>query len=278
MVREPGPDRYSIGRRRPGRGFRAWHGKALALVIGVAAATLFFAPLWPCEAGGGPPIQHQVEPADGTSIEPGGDALAKVQVTQVFSPLSAEIPLRLSPSGALPNLSPGSTGRLFYTVQRSYPGPLDAASVECLIQAGAADVLEHRLTDSSAERLRGHLLDFDESLRDLSLVIEDEERETQAVLVARPDRTFVFERQPREVDPIFPRFKAAVPSPKDGTLLSERLPPQGERVCIVLWSEWPALKQLYDDRFAMLADRRIRVRRWIESEYATHGFNSLFHG
>ncbi len=246
------------------------------MLVGAAAATYCFATPRPTEAEAGPPTQQAAEPANGSPGAPGTDALAQVKATQVFSPLSAEIPLRLSPSGTLPNLTPGSSGRLFFTVQRSYPGTLDAPSVECLVEAGSADVLEHRLSGSSSERLRDHLRDFDESLRDLSLVIEDEEREVRMVLVSQRDRTFVFERQPREVDTIFPRFKAAAPSPKDGTLLSEQLPPQGERVCIVLWSEWPTLKQLYDDRFAMLADRGTRVRRWIESEYTTHGFTSLF--
>ncbi len=223
-------------------------------------------------APGTPPFQQSSQPAGADRAAPPGssDPSREIHPVIVAGLLAPELPLRLAPRGELHDLKPGSETRLFFATQRLYQGELTAAAASAVVSSGQADVLEHRLEELSALALRAELAQYDEALRDLALVIEDEEREIKSALRQRGDRCVVFHVTPIEIDPEFPRFRSLAPLSSEGTTWHE--PDAGrQRVLIVLWAEWPGLKQLRDDRVAMLADRFLRVRRWIEARFRSEG-------
>lgn len=199
------------------------------------------------------------------------DPLDQIRTTDVMAPLSDDQPLRLALRGEFGQLQPGSRQRLFFATHRHFEGPIDAAAVERLLDAGRADTLEHRLTPESLEALREELADYDIALRDFALLIVDEESRAKQVLRERKDRNFEIRTKPREADAEYSLFLRERPVARDGTVFGEPLHPHGERLMVLLWSEWPALRQLYDDRTAMIVDRRRRVGRWIEERYRSEG-------
>lgn len=205
-----------------------------------------------------------------TAAEP-VDPVSLIRTVDVFAPLDTDKPLRLALGGKFDDLKPGTHTRLFFSTHPHYGGPLDENSVRRIIDTGHAATLEQRLAPAALDSLRTELSDYDESLRDLALVIVSEEERIKAELRVRADRVVEFHSRPRDLDPALPELLSRQPLAKDGLTWSEGLPPNGECVLIVLWSEWPGLRKLYDDRTAMIVDRRRRAGRWIEHQFSAHG-------
>jgi hypothetical protein len=195
-----------------------------------------------------------------------------------MSELSSDTPLRLAVSGSLQDLQPG-TRKLLFTDQRLYRGVLSDAVVKTILDRGRADTLEHRLTDEALERLRTALAEFDEALRDVSLLIDEEEQRVKAELAARPDRAVRIASKPRERDPAFPHLVAMRAQAANRQRIVWRVPTAAgdptETYVLVKWDEWPGLKAMEDDRIYMLAEREKRVRAWVEKEYRACGMASF---
>jgi hypothetical protein len=187
--------------------------------------------------------------------------------------LAAQQPLRLAVAGSF-GPEPGRDVKLFLTSQDLYHGPMSRGAVEALLEKGRAHALEHRLSPDAAERLRDELREFDLALRDMSLLMDELEADTRTALRQRADRSVVIRTQPKELDPAFPEFLRLRPARGEGTIWGEPYE-AGERYLAVLWSEWPELKMLYDDRSLMLVDRQHRVRIWIEAEFRQRGMAIL---
>lgn len=250
-----------------GRGMRiplAWLLSA-AVLVATAIHGLFFAGSHPHAATGrsASSTPREEEHTD--------DPMQQIRSVDVFSPLAEDQPLRFGLNTRFD--SPLGIGRqtLFFYSHPHFQGVLTAAAVATLIDARRADSLEHRLSPPHLERLRSMMSEYDAAIRDLALVIREEEGHIKRGLSGRNDRCFDFSILPRESDPGFPRFYQMQPGPNDGVVLSEPLAPRGERVFVVLWTEWPGLNQLYADRFAMIADRRRRVSQWVAQEFRTLG-------
>lgn len=207
------------------------------------------------------------------------DAAAFRPVT-VMSELAEGKPLRLAISGSLADLKPG-THKLFFADQAMYHGALNDDVVGEVIGRGRAETLEHRLAPEAQERLRALLAEFDQALRDVSLVINEEEERVKGELVKRPDRVVRIMTMPRERDPAFHDLRAARGLVSNGRGVvwgvAARAGDTTETYVVVKWEEWPGLKAMEDDRIYMLTDRDQRVRAWIEQEYRVHG-TSLFAG
>lgn len=200
------------------------------------------------------------------------DPLQLVQHTQVFSELSENQPLRLRVSGSFAEPAPGTEVKLFHASQRHYSGPVTESAVQRLVEAHRAEVLEHRLAQAASDRLRTSLSDFDTAIRDVSLLIDEEEQRTKAVLRDRPDRRVVIATRPREQDPAYADLlaaRAALPGPQ-GVIWGD-IQGQGEVHVIVRWSEWPGLHAMHQDRAYMIVERGNRVRSWIENAYREEG-------
>ncbi|MBI5850936.1 MAG: hypothetical protein HZB39_07895 [Planctomycetes bacterium] len=206
-------------------------------------------------------------PVPATPIDP----LDQIRTTDVMAPLAEDLPLRLALGGSFDDLKPGTHQRLFFATHRHYEGPISEAAVQRLLDAGRADTLEHRLAPEALEALRREMAEYDEALRDFALLIVAEEQDVKRQLRQRPERCFEIRMQPREADPEYIRFLRERPAAKDGTVWGDPLKPAGERQIIVLWSDWPGLRMLYDDRTAMIVDRRRRVARWIEGRVRSEG-------
>lgn len=200
--------------------------------------------------------------------------LKQIEPITVASVLSGDRPLRLVPSGQIEGLAPGAQAKVFFTTQRSYRGEATPEAIATLIDNGAADALESSLRTDLTTALAAELAEFDESLRDLALLIDEEETAVRAALRQRPDRRFHFLTTPIEVDAEYPRYRRIEPTAKEGTVWGDPCD-QGQISLVVLWSEWPLLKSLCDDRSAMLADRFDRTRRWIEARYRGEGMSIL---
>ena len=205
------------------------------------------------------------------------DPLDQIRTTDVMAPLSEDQPLRLALRGELDQVKPGSRQRLFFATHPHFEGPIDAAAVERLLAAGRAETLEHRLTPEHLESLRKEMADYDEALRDFALLIVDEERHVMEQVRERRDRCYEVRREPRELDPEYVRFLRDRPASTDGTVWTEPLQPTGHKLVVILWSDWPSLRRLYDDRTAMIVDRRRRVARWIESRFRADGLQVFQH-
>lgn len=249
------------------------HGTAartLALT-GVAAIALLGAAIplaWPASSAAAvPAAETPSNPAPAAPVDP----LEQIRTTDVMAPLSENEPLRLALGGKFDELKPGSHVRLFFASHRHYEGPITAEAIERLIDAGRADTLEYRLAPEFKARLDALMAEYDEALRDFALMVADEESVAKSQLRNRPERCFEITSEPRELDPEYLRFLRERPSSKDGSVFGEPLKPRGERLLIVLWTEWPGLRKLYDDRTAMIVDRRRRTGRWIAEQYGQHG-------
>ena len=228
------------------------------VLVAVATAALFYVGWTPADA------------AAEVSADPNDD----VHSLPVISELCPDQPLRLAVSGSLDALKPSSVTKLFFASQPVYMGRLSQAAVDAFIRTGRADVLEHRLAKAPLERLRAKLADFDQAMRDLSLLFEEEKEKVKAQLRRRPDRTIRIRTRPRERDPAYLELLAARGRVSKGRGAVWESIVDGEEIHVIVnWDEWPALKAMRDDRFYMLDDRERRVRNWIADEYRVHGLS-----
>jgi hypothetical protein len=201
-----------------------------------------------------------------------------VKTVEVMSELAADKPLRLAVSGQFGEPSPGSTVKFLFASQPHYAGPLVTSAVETIVTHGRADVLEHRLGPAAHEALRATIGAFDETVRDVSLLIDEEEQRVKAELRKRPDRQIRIATRPREQDPAYFQLREAqakLPA-KDGAIWGE-IEGDGERHLIVRWDEWTALREMHKDRFYMMSERARRVRKWITEQFHVRGM-ALFAG
>ena len=201
-----------------------------------------------------------------------------VKTVEVMSELASDKPLRLAVSGQFGKPPRGSTMKFMFATQRCYTGPLAASAVETLVSQGRADALEHRLGPAAHEQVRATMAAFDETVRDVSLLIDEEEERVKTELRKRPDRQIHIATRPREQDPAYFELRAAqtgLPA-KDGVIWGE-IEGDGERHLIVRWDEWPALRAMQKDRFSMLSERARRVREWITDQFRARGM-ALFAG
>lgn len=194
-----------------------------------------------------------------------------VRARPVVAQLVDDQPLRFEAAGNLGDLKPGTNAKFFFTTVPQYDGSLDEAAVARLVKAGLSSALEHRLTASARSDLRAHIAEFDDALRDLSILIADEENHIRSLLREKPVRSFSFRSAPAELDPAYPGFASSRPAPAEGTIWREALENGGERLLIVRWDEWPELLQLHKDQRSMVLDRLRRVTRWIDERYASGG-------
>lgn len=233
----------------------------LVLVLGlIAAAAFYFAPAVVNGAADVPEVA--ADPKDDIHSVP------------VISELRPDQPLRLAVSGSLDSLKPNSVTKLFFASQAVYQGRLTSAAVDSLIKSGRADVLEHRLAPDAADRLRGTLAQFDQAVRDLSLLFEEEKEKVTTELRQRPDRTIRIRTRPREQDAAYFDLLAARGRVSKGRGAVWESVVDGEEIHVIVnWDEWPALKAMRDDRFYMLDDRERRVRAWIAQEYLVRGMS-----
>lgn len=213
----------------------------------------------------------------GAAVDEGGptaeDPSHEIRSVQVMSELAGDKPLRLAVSGSLGELQPGNV-KLLYASQGVYTGALTADAVDKLIERGRAETLEHRLTKPALEQLRALLGDFDTALRDVSLLINEEEDRVKAELRERADRHVRILTRPRERDPHYLDLLVARAQMSHGRgAVWGLVGDPGEVHVIVRWEEWPALKSMNDDRFYMLDDREKRVREWISKEYRGRGMS-----
>lgn len=201
-----------------------------------------------------------------------------VKTVEVKSELAADKPLRLAVSGQFGKPEAGSSVKFLFATQPYYTGPLTASTVETLVAHAKADVLEHRLGLGASELLRAAIAAFDDTVRDVSLLIHEEEERVKAELRKRPDRQIRIATRPREQDPAYFELTQAqhrLPA-KDGTIWGE-IEGDGELHLIVRWDEWPALRAMQKDRFYMMTERARRVREWITDQFRTRGM-ALFAG
>lgn len=164
----------------------------------------------------------------------------------VMSELAEDKPQRLAISGSLADLKPGRQ-KLFFANQAMYHGVLNDTVVREVIARGRADTLEHRLRADAQERLRALLADFDQALRDVSLVISDEEDRVKRELLGRPDRIVRIMTMPREQDQAFLELRAAHAQVSNGRGAVWGFPsPSGDstEVHVVKWEEWPGLRAM----------------------------------
>jgi hypothetical protein len=216
-------------------------------------------------------------PADAADLPPPLDATADpnalVRVLPVMSELAADRPLRLAVSGAFEDVKPNATTKLFFATQAVYTGPVTAEGVEAIFARGRAHSLEHRLSPASLAQLCETLAQFDEALRDVSLLIEDERARVIELLRARADRLIVIRAQPAEADPEYLRLRVAQAevSGGRGSVWEVLAEPDRHTHVVVKWTEWPALKAMVDDRVYMIEDRERRVGEWIKNTYRVQG-------
>ena len=104
----------------------------------------------------------------------------------------------------------------------------------------------------------------DEALGGLASAIVAEEARVSETLRRRGDRSFA-----RTAD--FERL-----APDEGKVLAEPVPSGGVAYLLVLWSEWPGLRQLHENRIALVTKRRAFAGDWIEEQFERHGL-ALFH-
>jgi hypothetical protein len=202
------------------------------------------------------------------------DPAAFIESRPVLSELAPDKPLRLAVAGQFEDLQSGSVRKLFYTSQGVYTGRVTKEAVETLLTRNRADALEHRLAPLAAERLRGALTGFDQALRDLSLLIDEDDERAKQQLRNRPDRSIRLQR-PRERDPRYSDLlvaRAQMGEGRRGVVWGLNDGPSEVHV-IVRWDEWPALAAMHQDRFHMLHERTERVRAWIRTEYGERGLS-----
>jgi hypothetical protein len=205
-------------------------------------------------------------------VRAAADPLTLIGSQLVQAELREGLPLAPALSSAIQPPKPGQRVQVTYWSQPSYSGPVDELSVRRLIENGKAGALEFRLGEKARTDLRATLGEIDESMRDIGLVLAAQEDMVKEKL--RPDaaRTILLTAKPVPADPRFPevqRLKREIRY-ETGTMWSEPCD-AGERHFIVRWTDWPGLKGLYDDRFALIADRQDRARRCIEQMFARDG-------
>jgi hypothetical protein len=203
------------------------------------------------------------------------DALAHIKSAVVYAELKPDKDLDPRLHGGTttpPEL--GKPLRVAFWSQPVYDGPISSGVVRKLIEKGKADTLEQSLGDRARADLKEILQDFDESLRELSILICSEEDAIKKKLRDDPKRCVLIRTRPPEADPEFRRLGILrmTATPAVGAVWSEAVE-AGQSHVQVLWSEWPGMKTLLDERFAMIAERRIRVRRWIEEQYPVRGMD-----
>jgi len=226
----------------------------------VLSITLWLAPWRSAQAAAPEPIDQPEDP------------LEFVRHVQAFSELSEHQPLRLRVTGGFPEPTPGSQVKFFHASKHHYEGPVTEAAVQRLVQARRAETLEHRLAPPAHERLRAFLAEFDTAIRDVSLLIDEEEQRVKRALRDRPDRRIVISTRPREQDPAYADLLAAQAAlqPTEGVIAGE-IEGDGEVHVILRWSEWPGLHAMHQDRAYMIVERASRVRSWIEYAYGEEG-------
>lgn len=216
--------------------------------------------------------------ADGNGVGHGRfDPDDYIRTVPVMAELSADKPLRMAVRGEFEDLKPNSTRKLFFTTPGVYMGPLSVDGIEAVIARGRGHVLEHRLAAQSLERLRATLVEFDQAMRDVSLLIEEERVRVIEQLRRREDRHIVIRTQPVDADPEYMSLKAAQAQVSKGRGSVWGVPEEGgaQTHVIVKWEEWPALKAMMDDRLYMIEDRERRVREWIEAVFRDEGLSAF---
>lgn len=166
------------------------------LAIGGLALGAYLVVARAANAGGNNPVEPEraIDPDD------------HMRTVPVMAELSPDKPLRLAIRGEFEDLKPNSTTKLFFSTQSLYTGPLSVDAINAVIARGRAHTLEHRLTAQSLERLRATLVEFDEALRDVSLLMEEERARIIEQLLRREDRHIVIRTQPMEADPEYMRL------------------------------------------------------------------------
>jgi hypothetical protein len=208
---------------------------------------------------------------EATSDAEQGEQPFKIGTKTVMSPLGDDQPLELSPKGDFRPV-PNAKTTLFFTTQSHYAGKLSEDLITRVIHAGRAEALQWRLEPAHLKRLRATLTGLDTTLRDVALLIVDEEDRAKIALRKRADRAIHIKTRPPRRDPEFVRVIDAMAKVRFevGTVWAE--PHEGgERHLIVYWKEWPIIKSLHDDRQHILNERRRRVRDWIVVEYRRLG-------
>ncbi len=257
-----------MGNPRPSlRGNAAWLVVIGLVGLGATGATWIAWRGNPAAAG---PASRSESPPARPSPE-GEDPVAMVRARPVMAQLIDEQPLRFDAAGNLADLKPGTNAKFFFTTVPQYDGSLTEDAAAKLVKAGLSSALEHRLTASASSELRTQLAEFDDTLRDLSILVADEENHIRSLLREKPGRSFSFRSAPAELDPAYPGFAGSRPLAAEGTIWREALEPGGERLLVVRWDEWPELLQLHKDQRAMVLDRLRRVTRWIDERYASGG-------
>ncbi|MCB9871706.1 MAG: hypothetical protein H6837_17765 [Planctomycetes bacterium] len=228
-------------------------------------------------AGGGEPAKAQPSEQAAAAVVPAAPEPERIKVRSMtaMAVLHPKRALVLRPQGEF-KPEPNSTTKLFFTTQPHYGGDLSDAAIDQLIRTGRSAALQWRLAPEHQARLQRRLEQLDLTLRDVTLLIADEEDRVKVKLRGMPERIIEIATRPAEKDPAFRKLLEARSTVKFnvGTVWSE---PHGtgERHLIVYWKEWPIIKALHDDRNHVLDERDQRVRDWIATEFSRHG-RSLF--
>jgi len=167
---------------------------------------------------------------------------------------------------------PDRKRRVFQWAQSTYQGDLDREAVPLLIQAGRAASLEGRLSPSASAEMAVSMCAMEKELKEMILLVEEENLEAKKVLRNREGRHLLLKQQPYAQDSAYPKLQEMIALTRKGKgVVWGDAHPQGNLQLILLWEEWPGLKKLHDRRNAMLDRRRSRVRQWIEREFEGNG-------
>ncbi|MFQ5506495.1 MAG: hypothetical protein ACE5F1_17130 [Planctomycetota bacterium] len=205
------------------------------------------------------------------------DPLAQVVPTLVYTELEEGAPIDPRLGGKIPSMRKGETFKVGYWKQEVYGGQLSEASVATICAAGKAHALEARLQAWAKAALRETLVETNETLRDLSLIISDEEASVKRSLASRKDRCFVLRTRPETSDPLFGAYmrQAKATGRGKGAVWSGGTEGGGVTHYVVLWKEWPRLRRLLGQRMAVLHEREREVGAWIQAEYEKQGMRLL---
>lgn len=152
-----------------------------------------------------------------------------------------------------------------------YQGSLNANVVESLVRAKRSAVLEARLTAESQAELQSVIGPIEATLRQVGAVYAREIETTKALLRARPDRCVHIKSRPRELDANYDALLQARSNVTGQGAVWGDIEGDGEVHVIVKWSEWPVLKQQFDDQVALINERHRLVGQWIADRFAKHG-------
>jgi len=168
--------------------------------------------------------------------------------------------------------TPAVDQSVFFWGSPHYSGDLTGFSVRALIDGAVAEALLSRLSAKAQAELNQTLEAFDRELREMILLVEEENEQVKRALLKDPTRCIHLSKSEDKRSRSWLRYVQALKETDGGKgAVWGQNTPSGPVQLVVKWSDWPKLKKLHDERTGMVRKRTLRVRSWIRTKFQERG-------